>query len=240
MIARIPLYHTMQRTFNYSYQSPLLLFQTRRMPRLTPVTRKAAVAISLIIIAFSHGNFQEIDEIHHQFHDPRYDFRPENTPNVDTLSLHRGSHEILSSPNIPCWVKHYVEWHGQQREKYFEDRRNNRVSDVRFLISRCFTLDRCGGASDRLQSMPLNFMIASQTMRVLLIKWERPAPLETFLIPPDGGINWTIPVGMFDEGQDLGLRKQETGEDKIVTIIRRFDVGQVFNEYETNQLGYRM
>ena len=70
--------------------------------------------------------------------------------------------------------------------------RVNGKLDVRFLISRCLTHDKCGGASDRLQDMPHNIMLANQTNRVLLVRWEKPAKLENFLIPPEGGIDWTV------------------------------------------------
>jgi hypothetical protein len=37
--------------------------------------------------------------------------------------------------------------------------------------------DECGGASDRLQSIPAMLVLANETRRILLIKWNRPTPL---------------------------------------------------------------
>jgi hypothetical protein len=36
-------------------------------------------------------------------------------------------------------------------------------------------------------------MLANQTNRLLFIHWSRPARLEEFLVPPEGGMNWTVP-----------------------------------------------
>mmetsp|Transcript_15971 Transcript_15971/g.33307 ORF Transcript_15971/g.33307 Transcript_15971/m.33307 type:complete len:295 (+) Transcript_15971:221-1105(+) len=88
--------------------------------------------------------------------------------------------------------------------------------------------------------MPYNILIANKTRRVLLVKWERPAPLETFLVPPEGGVNWTVPDGMFDEGTDFGLRKKETREDKIVSVIRRDSAAPIFRKYEIDEVGYKI
>ena len=45
--------------------------------------------------------------------------------------------------------------------------------------------------------------IAAMTSRLLLIHWERPASLQTFLEP--GHINWTVPHYMLEGGLQFGL-----------------------------------
>jgi hypothetical protein len=151
--------------------------------------------------------------------------------------LHRPVSLILSNPKLPDWVKNYVKWHAQQRQQYFDDMRANATSDVRFLISRCLSSDHCGGASDRLQDMPYNIMLANQTNRVLLVRWEKPARLENFMIPPKDGINWTVPDDMFPKGEDWHLRGNEDSEHKIVSTVRRDSAAPKFKQYEVEVLG---
>mmetsp|Transcript_17044 Transcript_17044/g.28908 ORF Transcript_17044/g.28908 Transcript_17044/m.28908 type:complete len:449 (+) Transcript_17044:82-1428(+) len=171
----------------------------------------------------------------------------------ETSELHRPVAKILNNPKIPTWVKNYVEWHKQQRQKYFDDMRAHNTSDVRFLISRCFKNDNCGGLSDRLQDMPYNLMLANQTKRVLLVRWERPTKLEHFLVPH--AINWTVPDDMFPEdtdwdrslvktvfpehGQRSDIDKEAHSDEKILSTIRDFE-HLIFREYEENIVGHRI
>ena len=121
-----------------------------------------------------------------------------------SVRSYRPAAAILRDPKLPEWVRTYAAWHGLQRRRYLVAKRNRNpaaVADIKFLVSRCFRQDMCGGASDRLQDMPYNLMIANQTQRVLLLRWEKPAPLETFLVPPEGGIDWTLPNEMYNMSQ---------------------------------------
>ena len=151
--------------------------------------------------------------------------------------LHRPVSQILNNSKLPEWVKNYAKFHSQQRQKYFDDMRANATSNVRFLISRCLSKDNCGGASDRLQDMPYNIMLANQTNRVLLVRWEKPAKLENFLTVPEDGINWTIPDDMFPKGENWHLRGGEDSEHKIVSRIRRDSAAPMFKQYEVENLG---
>eukprot|EP00574_Skeletonema_japonicum_P014727 CAMPEP_0201718054 /NCGR_PEP_ID=MMETSP0593-20130828/3634_1 /ASSEMBLY_ACC=CAM_ASM_000672 /TAXON_ID=267983 /ORGANISM="Skeletonema japonicum, Strain CCMP2506" /LENGTH=447 /DNA_ID=CAMNT_0048208237 /DNA_START=6 /DNA_END=1349 /DNA_ORIENTATION=- len=156
--------------------------------------------------------------------------------------LHRPVSQIFNNPKLPDWVKTYAKWHAQQRQQYFNDMRANGTSNVRFLISRCLTHDKCGGASDRLQEIPYSIMLANQTNRVLLVRWEKPARLENYLVVPKdeeggGGIDWTVPDDMFPEGMDWHLRGKEDGEHKIVSTIRRDSAAPKFRQYQQEELG---
>jgi hypothetical protein len=94
------------------------------------------------------------------------------------------------SDQIPPWMKRYFDWHRSERSKLT----SKNWESKRYLILRCLRTDAmCGGASDRLSALPYILMIANQTNRLLFIHWSRPAPLEEFLVPPLGGMNWTIP-----------------------------------------------
>eukprot|EP00984_Skeletonema_dohrnii_P032757 scaffold27412_cov94-Skeletonema_dohrnii-CCMP3373.AAC.1 len=156
--------------------------------------------------------------------------------------LHRPVAQILNNPKLPDWVKKYTAWHKQQRHKFFADMRANGKSDVRFLISRCLSLENCGGASDRLQDMPYNLILANQTNRVLLVRWEIPAKLEHFLVPQPDGINWTVPDDMFPEdgkGWNWNLNGKADSGNKIVSTIRSFTVDK-FRQYEKDVVGHRL
>lgn len=63
---------------------------------------------------------------------------------------------------------------------------------VQFLILRCNVKDRCGGFADRIKPLPVFLAAAAKSHRLLLIRWQRPAPLQEFLIPNE--LNWTAPA----------------------------------------------
>jgi len=95
-----------------------------------------------------------------------------------------------NSTTIPTWMSDYFQWHAQQL---------NELNDPhvdwdahRFLIMRCATQDRCGGTSDRLKSLPLFLLMGAISNRILFIRWQRPFPLENFLLPT-ATFNWTVP-----------------------------------------------
>lgn len=97
------------------------------------------------------------------------------------------------SEKIPSWMKDYFSWHEGQRLSL----NSTNYSSRRFLIMRCLRVDsRCGGAADRLLSIPFAVLLAYQSRRILLIKWERPAPLEFYLVPPRSGMDWRVPPWM--------------------------------------------
>ena len=147
------------------------------------------------------------------------------------VESHRPASLILQNPKLPDWVKEYAAWHEQERARYLDAKRTNSTSadDVRFLIMRCLQGDTCGEESDRLQDAPLNIKLANQTNRVLLIRWEKPAPLETFLVPPKDGIDWRIPDDMYemlkaDVLKDmLRWNRQMLGGKKNMLLVRIID-----------------
>jgi hypothetical protein len=95
-----------------------------------------------------------------------------------------------NSTVLPVWFKNYVALHREQRLALNE----TNWKDQRYLIMRCLDIDnQCGGASDRLQSIPTLLALANKIRRMFFIKWSRPAPLQEFLVPPKGGLDWTFP-----------------------------------------------
>ena len=84
----------------------------------------------------------------------------------------------------------------------------------KFLIIRCLNKDNhCGGLSDRIKPLLVFIAIAAHTNRILMIRWERPYPIEEFLLPNE--LNWTVPSYMLNE-----LRKGKSTVSKTYVIGR--------------------
>lgn len=90
---------------------------------------------------------------------------------------------------LPEWMKEYFAWHQAQRKNLRLDNWNQ----TKYLVMTCRAHHKCGGTSDRLKPAPLILWYAYQHQRIFLILWERPAKLEEFLLPPEGGIDWRVP-----------------------------------------------
>ena len=163
----------------------------------------------------------------------------------NTVLSYRPASLILQNPKLPDWVKHYVIWHRDQRARCLDAKRNNSSSadDVKFLIYRCLMDETCGGTSDRLQDLPYKMMIANQTNRVLLVIWEKPVQLETFLVPSEDGIDWSMQGEMYDMLKDLKWNKdgdEHNSKLQIVSKIRMKQAAPLFKKYETDVLGHKM
>ena len=95
-----------------------------------------------------------------------------------------------SSTVLPQWMKDYFVWHRQQRQLINREHWRN----FRFLVAECTEqATKCGGTSDRLRPLPYLIRVAAETDRILFIYWVKPYPLENFLLPPVGGMDWRIP-----------------------------------------------
>ena len=69
-------------------------------------------------------------------------------------------------PHLPAWMKQYFEWH-QQQLLILND---TNWQSHRFLVQRCLKKDRwCGGASDRLQGLPVLLLWAHLQKRLLFL-----------------------------------------------------------------------
>lgn len=94
---------------------------------------------------------------------------------------------------VPEWVRSYAVWHQEQLRYHLND------PSTKFLTVTCHKDYACGGLSDRLRTLPYFILAANKTGRVLFIHWQK-FRLEDFLVPPAGGLNWTLP----EEFEDLG------------------------------------
>ena len=109
---------------------------------------------------------------------------------------------------VPEWIRNYLAWHKEQRLHHLND------PDTKFLTVTCHKGYSCGGLSDRMRPLPYFILAANRTGRgaflqplnfiiktiiVLFIHWQK-FSLEDFLVPPEGGLDWTLPK----EFEDLG------------------------------------
>lgn len=93
-----------------------------------------------------------------------------------------------SNTSIPPWMAEYFDWHRNQTSY----RSQWKKGEPKLAIVACLDRDvKCGGASDRLQVLPWAILLAARSQRVLLFRWERPCPLEEFLLPNE--IDWSVP-----------------------------------------------
>jgi hypothetical protein len=139
---------------------------------------------------------------------------------------------------LPKWVTNYITWHQEMRNQFpgraiIEDPNAPKV-----LVRTCLGL--CGGLHDRLGQLPTDLYIANQTQRLLLIKWIKPQPLESFLVPPPvgRGLDWTFPNGVSGWGTDCnGLNacaKQVRNQPKLMR--RDENVTIPFDTFLTEQI----
>jgi hypothetical protein len=122
--------------------------------------------------------------------------------NIHENTFQKYDHDLQkqhSQPPLPDWIINYIRWHNTMREKYPGKQLFEHPDAPKTLTRICLGL--CGGLNDRLGQLPLDLYLANQTQRILLIKWQKPQPLEEFLIPPSSmndnefglGIDWTFP-----------------------------------------------
>ncbi len=121
-----------------------------------------------------------------------------NLKKNDDTSHHLPKNQHHQPPPLPDWITNYIQWHNTMRKKYPGKQLFEHPNAPKTLTRICLGL--CGGLNDRLGQLPLDLYLANQTQRILLIKWQKPQPLEEFLIPPSIddnefglAIDWTFP-----------------------------------------------
>jgi len=152
---------------------------------------------------------------------------------------------------LPEWMETYFAWHQKTRRQLDQ----SSVDDCKYLIVTCFESDdSCGGVSDRLKPLPMYVWEAYRSERLLLIWWERPKPLEEWLVPPspaEGGVDWTVPSFLKEQinttqkkkrlprltnwNQREAFRKEQT--DRVVLYrVQSPSAGEV--HYVEDQISY--
>ena len=206
----------------------------------------------------------------------RAPMRKTNTPTSQShqhsATAASSSSTIWEDPSsvLPQWLRDYFAWHRQQTDQlhqlwkpllqpmsdtesiaYLWSQQHDDIHNderIKFFVVRCFSFDRkCGGLADRLLPLPYLLQVAHNTSRVLLIHFQKPAPLEEYLVPPrEGGIDWRIPpwlVRSFNFSGDsrrykttsnLEWHANNPNETVIQSIFQSYHYGS--QNYEENRL----
>ena len=108
-----------------------------------------------------------------------------------TASQKKKAIQVSGNEHSPAWFREYMSWHAVARSQLNE----TNWEDYNYLLLRCVPGVVCGGASDRLKHVPVMVLLAAKAepKRLFFIHWSKPCPLEEFLIPPAGGLDWTLP-----------------------------------------------
>jgi hypothetical protein len=164
-------------------------------------TITANFALPMPPAQFHHQRQVHIVENHNQI------IFSKGQPYMETLFPNTtNSHRLLNlwdeSKNLPEWMKEYFVWHREQRKTLTQGNWRN----MKYIAMVCLRGEnKCGGTSDRLRPLPVIVRIAAESKRLLLIKWERPVPLESLLSPPTGGVDWRTPDWMVNILRDNGV-----------------------------------
>ena len=119
----------------------------------------------------------------------------QNVPLEYTRSIQNDKLWIRNS-TLPRWLSDYMTWHSYQRTIWSPQKFPNQ----RWMVMQCLRSDtNCGGTADRLKPILWGLRMAYQTRRILLIHWTRPALLQEFLLPPQGGFDWRAPKWLAQE-----------------------------------------
>ena len=152
-------------------------------------------------------------------------FNQDNVVDKENNNISRNNITDWHLNQIPPFMRHYIHWHGEQLRRLRSGElswkpsvsskgsnsisRNTQGEDyARFLILRCLKNDGCGGTSDRIRTFPLFLFMAAKTQRILLIRWGRPFPIETFMRPVSW--NWTVPERLQTELDKMDSPKKNS------------------------------
>ena len=161
---------------------------------------------------------------------------PNNLPR-SPINLWNHNHTDNSPTMVPEWLKDYFEWHQEERAKLTPEN----FMDHRYVIMTCLRGAKCGGMTDRLRPILTHLKVAHMSSRLLFIYWERPFPLEEFLLPPKGGFDWRLPSFILPElrktqqSSALEVRRFQKKEPMIVsTMYQSWHYGELLynNEYK--------
>jgi hypothetical protein len=115
----------------------------------------------------------------------RNDAKPTTTPGQSAPYASINSH----TSQLPQWIQNYLAWHNAMISQFPGTQLLTDPNAPKLLVRVCLGL--CGGLHDRLGQLPWDLYLANQTQRLLLLRWERPRPLENFLVPNE--FNWSFP-----------------------------------------------
>lgn len=112
------------------------------------------------------------------------------------------------------WIEEYAEWH--RDTIYTIEQNHSQWQSYKYVVVRCLEIDtKCGGAADRLKSIPLILLMAHKHKRIIFIEWEKPYALTEFFTPV--AIDWRIPQWM----KTCHHGKQQRENDVPTLIFQR-------------------
>lgn len=114
--------------------------------------------------------------------------QPQRLPPLVLKYQQESAEELLRQ--LPQWIQDYVQWHAEMRRQFPGMQLFDNPKAPPILLRTCLGI--CGGLHDRLGQLPWDLYLANQTRRVLLLAWQRPQPLESFLMP-NTMLNWSVP-----------------------------------------------
>jgi hypothetical protein len=138
------------------------------------------------------------------------------------------------SSTLPKWMTDYFAWHKKTRSELNE----SNWKSTRYLTLSCINKNSCGGVSDRLRPLPHLMLLAARHKRLLFISWDRPAPLEEFLLPPDGAnrVDWRVPVWLKNL-RSIRATTAKVTTDLINDLERRDDLIEIRTTIQTPDAG---
>jgi hypothetical protein len=102
--------------------------------------------------------------------------------------------------SLPDFLTDYVHWHARVRSSdILKDSINMNTTTRILLVS--IGGQHVGGLADRLRSLPYLLWEAQRTDRLFLMEWTNPCAMQEFLLPPLGGIDWTVPTHWKEQQQ---------------------------------------
>lgn len=140
---------------------------------------------------------------------------------------------------LPRWLREYFSWHKQALEILKSN--HSKWIQYKYLVVRCLKVDhKCGGASDRLKSIPLALLLASQYKRLLFVEWEKPAQLTEFLEPV--ALDWRIPKWLIGTERKISFltfqRSPTILSDKHFYRLRKYSEEKLMDmRYQTTEHG---
>jgi hypothetical protein len=131
---------------------------------------------------------------------------------------------------LPDWMKSYLVWH-KERRAFLEDHPEHWRSLQYHVIECTRRYPNCGGTADRLGSLPFHVQFAASCNppRLLFYHWTVPAPLESFLLPPQLGVDWRLPSWLLQRFDGLPFPRVKKHRQKNTMVQVAGDLSELMH-----------
>jgi hypothetical protein len=128
----------------------------------------------------------------------------------------------------------YFSWHNKTRSELTKTNWNS----TKYIVMICKLKNNgCGGISDRLKPLPFVVLEASRYKRLLFIWWEKPKPLEEFLVPPESGVDWRVPSWLKPHFREMFSRQYSAPDSAELRLKERPDEPVIWFKIQTPSAG---